>query len=90
MAYTELNVVLAQKHGMAAEQRDGRLCRHARAGAALAEHHGDRLAGHAVAERGRRLTGLDLGLARGAIADEVGEFGGCEVRNGHEMPGRGG
>lgn len=87
--YTQLNIIFAQKHGMTAQHRDGRLRGHAGAGAALAKHHGDRLAGQAISQRGGSLAALYLRLARGAVAHEVGKLGGREVGNGHEMPGGG-
>ena len=70
---------------MAAHQRNGTLGRNAGARAALAEHHGDCLAGQRGAEGVEPVVLGDLAFAGCAIADQLDKLGGCEVVDGREM-----
>src|SRR5213076_3460508 len=93
--YAQLDVILAQKHGMTTHHLHGCFCGDAGPGAALVEHHGHCLAREGTVQRFRRLlaggeSSLDGGLVRRRIENEFCELGWAEVANRQEMPGLGG
>lgn len=83
---SQLDVVLAEEHGVAAHLDDGAFGGNAGAGAALAEHHGDGLAGEGAVEGLGDGAGFDGPLVGGGIADEGCEFGWGQVGDGEQVP----
>ena len=88
VTYSKLNVVLAQKHGVASHRDYSTLGRDSGAGRALGKQQGDRLAGEGACEGLGRAPSLDVTLGDGGAGDEGGQLPRGEVRDGQEVAGR--
>jgi len=78
-AYAELDIVLAQEHGVTTHQRDSGFSGHTGSCATFAEHNGDFFASQAASQRAWGISSLDSSLVRSAIAHESSKFGGSQV-----------
>lgn len=80
-AHAQLNVLLAQEHRVATHCHNGALGRDPGAGTALAEGHGDGLAGQRAQQVSGNGTRLDCLLMRGGITDKGDELLWSQVSN---------
>lgn len=85
--HPQLDIIFAQKHGMAAHHDHRPLGRHPGPCAAFAKHHGDRLTRqHALhAPQLREVAALDEFLGGIGGPDERRKFGGGQVGNAEQM-----